>query len=212
MKYNVFYSHIQSFLRVYPLIREVIKESESRDNPEQYYNFRVASIKSKWFNDNFLSRKNYDGLKNALININTDSATQAYNLQVVIDKKVAKQVGATGNKNFKQLEILLPKILKELLTKDSENTTAKFLLDRIIYEQRLTNELFNDTFNPKDIISDNSSKEYSLQSELLINQIINDLSKNDAHKARMLISRSDNKLKSLVEFINMNQGQKNATV
>jgi len=200
---STFISLVGEFIKVYPVLRDIIDESECQEDPDKYIAFRSGCIRAKWFNTYYLSTNKISGLKSSLTQLPGTHAKIASELQVNMFKDQIKKLNISGNKNFIQLEILLPKILKELILYLPENkSTFTTLLQRLEKEIYLTN-----TRQPNIIEKDESQNLISSQNkqlEIVINTVLQSMSKKLAHELRLRLSKSDNKLSIIQDFINKN--------
>lgn len=187
-------------IRVYPVLRDIIKEAESKDDPKKYINFRMGGVRGNWFAKNYLSVRRGAGMKNALAKINCKEAQAASKLQTHMIKETAQFNGATNNKNFQYLSIMLPKALEAMAKQDPINRTSLlFLAKRIVAEDNVTYKALEALFDrleeekPKESNDDLTGQQNSLV-EQIISAALSTIDSKNAHRIRQMIAKCDNKL------------------
>lgn len=200
------------FIKVYPKLREIIVEGRaSYDFPKKYIAFRSASVRGKWFSDNYLSTRKTAGLKNCLLRLADDIGKEAGGLELNIIKSTAQMKEIGNNKNFKRLESLLPELLISLSKREAEYSPSLISLSR-----RLTLEIEKTNIMLENIDDDEETKPKQEKDDLLgrqnalvesiINSTLAGLDGKTAHRIRTLLAKSDDKLailqREMVSHIN----------
>jgi len=207
---NVVTSATMDMIKTHYKLREVIENSKSQDKPKKYIAFLSASVRGRWFNENYLSRKREIGLKNALTNLwkskllENDNAMLASRLEINLFKKVSSSKEITGNKHYMTLEDVIPDLLRALADSFPERekslSALAMRLEREIKTTHDMKEAVIDTEQAEKSNDDPNKDIAGLQAKAVENIVAKTLATLDtkvAHKIRTLISRSDNKLKTL---------------
>jgi len=192
-------------INVFPRLREIIKESESYDNPMKYYTFRAGSVRGQWFAKNYLSERRVIGLKNSLKSLakgplsKSEATIEAAGLELNMYRDTSSLKEITGNKHFQNLEFLLPTVLEEMcVIYPTQAASLRSLANRLRSESEKTQAMFEAAFKPsadkpKAEKSDVLSKQNAAV-EAVINSVLSGLDQKVAHNIRSLLARSDNKL------------------
>ncbi len=195
---------VSDMTNVYPKLREVIKESESYDNPQRYVAFRWGSIRGTWFGKNYLPERKTSNLKGAIQTLSasylkgSQSAQAAKALELNMYRSTTQDKGLTGSKHFVELEFYLPELLLELAAKCPKHSSSltmmsKRLLNEVAKTQQLYDAAFNEVAKPKAEKSDVLGKQ-NASVEAIINDVLATLDSKVAHNIRTLLARADNKL------------------
>jgi hypothetical protein len=188
-------------LNVYPKLREIIKDSESKESPKKYIAFMSASVRGRWFAENYLSTRKTSGLKNCMIGSKCSFAKEIADIEVNMIKEIVTAKGISGNKSFQRVEVLLPDMLSELSKSQPVHKSSLVSLSvRLIKEidktqVALDNALLSFDEEPKEKKeNDGILGKQNVAVEEIINHALSTLDSKLAHKIRTLLAKSDDKL------------------
>lgn len=198
-------------IKLYPVLRDIVEESKSYDDPSRYIRFRSACVRGGWFSKNYLSTRRTVGMKSCLKEAEFQHGKANWfvglcaGFETHMDKKIAAQNESTNNKNCKQLEFYLPRVLEVLAEEKSEFSATLINLAKRLQDEVERTEIAVEMVEKSARAAKIEDKAENLlgQQNAMVEQIISStlatLDKKVAHAIRMLIAKSDNKLLILQE-------------
>lgn len=203
-----------NMIAVHSKLREVIENSKSQDNPEKYIAFLSASVRGRWFNENYLSRRREIGMKGALMTLSKsvlkgdDNADYAARLELNMFKDISSSKQITSNSHFLNLEDSLPDVLRMLgrvfpgdkvrLTRLADRLEREIDRTQAFKERVLSGGREKKLADPnKELLGQQAASV-----EAIITSVLSTIDKRSAHVIRQLVGKSDNKLQTLEQELN----------